>query len=267
MRKPVESGRTQNNSSATRRVVAYVLPPAVTIAILLVLWQVVAKHNSQAIPPLGPIWQILIGEPRKFFVDSLWTISEMVVGLAASATIAFGLAVLMTHSRIFERAIMPLAVVLNVTPVVAFAPGLVLIFSYTPPRYIVTGVIVFFPFLVNSFVGLREINREALDFFRTLDASRMQILWRLRLPSSLPYLFAAARICVPLSLVGAVVAEFTTTGNASGLGSLIAVDYQQGFLPEVYASVVCLAVIGVLSSTLVVLGERKFLRWSRSART
>ena len=241
----------------------------VAFAILLALWQVLAAHNSQAIPPLGAIWRALVDEPGRFFSNSLWTVDEMVVGLVASALVAFWLAVFMTQVRLIERALMPLAIVLNVTPVVSFAPGLLLLFGFSMmPRYIVTGIIVFFPFLVNSFVGLRTVDQDALDFFRTLNASRGEILWRLRLPSSLPYLFAAARIGVPLSLVGAVVAEFTTSGNSRGLGATIEIAYQQfGDLPVVYASVVCLALIGVLSSSVVVLAERRLLRWNRLERS
>jgi len=251
------------------RALYYVLPPLVAFALLLVLWQVLAAHNPQAIPSLGAIWRALVDEPGRFWSNSLWTIDEMVVGLVTSALVAFWLAVSMTHIRVIERALMPLAVVLNVTPVVSFAPGLLLLFGFSMmPRYIVTGIIVFFPFLVNSFVGLRAVDQDVLDFFRTLNASKREILWHLRLPSALPYLFAAARIGVPLSLVGAVVAEFTTSGNSRGLGATIEIAYQQfGNLPVVYASVACLALIGVLSSAIVVLAERRVLRWSRLERS
>lgn len=261
--------RAVSTRSLIMRSLSYVLPPLVVVVILLVLWQIAASHNAQTIPPLGAIWASLVHEPRRFLVNSLWTLDEMFVGLIASSLIAFWLAVCMAQVRVIERAIMPLAVILNVTPVVSFAPGLLLIFGFSMmPRYIVTGIIVFFPFLVNAFIGLRAVDHDALDFFRTLHASRREILWRLRLPSSLPYLFAAARIGVPLSLVGAVVAEFTTSGNARGLGATIEIAYQQyGNLPVVYASVLCLAIIGVISSSLVIIAERRLLRWSRTARS
>jgi NitT/TauT family transport system permease protein len=151
---------------------------------------------------------------------------------------------------------------LNVTPVVSFAPGLVILFGFSVlPRFIVTGVIVFFPFLVNSLIGLKSVDPEALEFFHTLHATRREILSRLRIPSSLPFLFAAARIGVPLALVGAVVAEFTTSGSPRGLGAEIEIAYGFGNLPVVYGSVFCLAVIGVLSTMVVVVAERRLLRW------
>ena len=268
MPRPSQDGTIRSDRPPVARAIYYALPPLVALSILLALWQVLAAHNAQAIPSLGEIWRALVSQPGRFWSNSLWTIDEMVVGLTTSALVAFWMAVFMTHVRVIERALMPLAIILNVTPVVSFAPGLLLLFGFSMmPRYIVTGIIVFFPFLVNSFVGLRAVDKDMLDFFHTLNASKREILWRLRLPSSLPYLFAAARIGVPLSLVGAVVAEFTTSGNSRGLGATIEIAYQQfGDLPVVYASVVCLAAIGVLSSSVVVVVERRFLRWSRTER-
>ena len=130
----------------------------------------------------------------------------------------------MTHVPIIERMVMPLAVILNVTPVVAIAPGLTLMLGLgMSPRYVVTALIVFFPLLINSLVGLGNIDPEALDLFHTMHASRKDVLLHLRLPSSLPFLFVAARICFPLATVGAVVAEFSTSGPGTGLGSAITV--------------------------------------------
>ena len=163
---------------------------------------------------------------------------------------------------------MPLAVVLNVTPIVALAPGLATALPVgQAPRYVVTGLIVFFPMLVNTLAGLRSADPELLRYFATLDASRRDVLLRLRIPSSLPFLFTAARICFPLSLVGAVVAEFTTAGTTNGLGSLIYNDYGQLQLSGMYAGVLCLSALGLLFTLAVVVAERRLLFWhySRSA--
>lgn len=234
--------------------------------LLLVAWQIVA-HANPAIAPVGAIWDALVHAPHRFVANALWTIDEMAVGLVASAAAAFVLAVVMAQVPVVERAVMPVAVVLNVTPVVSIAPGLTFVFGFSMvPRYLVTGIIVFFPFLVNAFIGLRSVDAEALAVFRTVAASHVQVLWRLRLPTSLPYLFAAARICVPLSLVGAVVAEFTTTGATRGLGWVIIVASQYSDFPTLYAAVFCLAVIGVVASGAVVVAERRLLSWQRPRR-
>jgi NitT/TauT family transport system permease protein len=133
------------------------------------------------------------------------------------------------------------------------------------PKYIVTAVIVFFPFLINSLIGLRSSDPRAHDVFTTLHASRWEILLRLRIPSSLPFLLAAARICMPLSLVGAVVAEFTAPGRASGLGSLIETAMSLSDLKTIYASVLVLAILGIALTLLIVILQRRLLGWYQPA--
>ena len=127
------------------------------------------------------------------------------------------------------------------------------------PKYVIACLLVFFPFLVNALAGLRDVDPEALDLVATLHASRAEVLWRLRLPSSLPYLFAAGRICMPLSLVGAVVAEFVAAGEAKGLGTLVVTAASLGDLGTVYAAVVVLAVLGVAMFGAVVALQRLVL--------
>jgi NitT/TauT family transport system permease protein len=170
------------------------------------------------------------------------------------------LAIVMVHVEVIEQAVMPLAVVLNVTPVIAIAPALALAFGFgVAPKYLLTAIITFFPLLVNALVGLRSIDRRALDIARTLNASRWEILWHLRLPSSLPYLFAGARVCLPLAVVGAVVAEFVVAGTQGGLGSVISIALNYSELASVYAAIGCLAIMGVVLTGVVVVLERRML--------
>jgi NitT/TauT family transport system permease protein len=231
--------------------------------LLALVWQIVALHNAYLIPRIGAIWQQLDNHPREFLDAAVVTLQEAAVGLGVSFVVAFVLAVAMSHVGIIDRAVMPLAVVIYVTPVVALAPAFVVAFGFGfLPRYLVTGLIVFFPLLVNSLVGLRSIDPETRDYLRSLNASRAEILWRLRFPSSLPYLFAAARICFPLAVIGAVVAEFTTAANVSvGLGTLIITANSAPNLPELYAAVACLSLLGLALTVIVLLMERRVLGW------
>ena len=191
----------------------------------------------------------------------------MAVGLLASFVAAFVLAVAMVHVRTVERAVMPLAVAINVTPVVSLAPGLSIALGVgLSPRFLVTTLICFFPWLVNSLVGLRSIDPEALDFLRSLYASRFEVLLRLRLPSCLPFLFAAARVCFPLAVVGAVVAEFSTSGPGQGLGSLISIGANTNYWAEVYAAIFCLALLGLVLTLGVTTAERRLLVWHPTQR-
>jgi NitT/TauT family transport system permease protein len=134
------------------------------------------------------------------------------------------------------------------------------------PKYLVTAIIVFFPFLVNALAGLRDVDDQALDVMTTLHASRWQVFYRLRLPSSLPFLFAGARICLPLAVVGAVVAEISAAGQLAGLGSLIQISAQQADLRTIWASILVLAVMGVLFTIIVSLAQSRILWWTRTDR-
>jgi NitT/TauT family transport system permease protein len=250
-----------------RRLVAIGLPPIAAFAIVLVAWQVVALHNPYIIPRLGAITSEITNNKQQFAVDGVRTVRVAIIGLAAGVAAAFLVAIAMSQSRIVHRALMPLVVVLNVTPLIALAPGFAISLGIgITPRFAVTALIVFFPFLMNVLAGLNSADAEAVAVLETVAASRLEVLWRLRLPSSLPFLFAAARICVPLSLVGAVVAELTVSGNSGGLGFLIENALQLNNLAEIYAAVVCLAVIGSVLFSIVVLSERRALGWYRATR-
>jgi NitT/TauT family transport system permease protein len=124
-------------------------------------------------------------------------------------------------------------------------------------------VICFFPALINAVAGLRDADPALLEVLDVLHASTLEILWRVRLPSSLPNLFVAARICLPLSVIAAVVAELVSPGSSSGLGTVISQAASDAQLNRVYAAVVCLGLIGVALTGLVAIAERRALSWHR----
>jgi NitT/TauT family transport system permease protein len=245
------------------------LPPAIALGVFVLLWEVYAVHHPYVAPRLSEVKDQLTSHPGLFARNAGTTLQEAVVGGAAGMGVAFALGLLMFYIRVIERALLPLAVVLNVTPLVAIAPALVVAFGFgMTPKYVIASLLVFFPFLVNALAGLRDVDPEALDLVATLHASRAEVLWRLRLPSSLPYLFAAGRICMPLSLVGAVVAEFVASGEARGLGTLIVTAASLGDLGTVYAAVAVLAVLGVAMFSAVVMLQRLVLgRYAPSVET
>ena len=168
----------------------------------------------------------------------------------------------MSYIPVVERAVMPLAVILNVTPVVSLAPGFAVAFGFTmTPRYLVTGIIVFFPLLVNSLVGLRAIDHEALQYFQSLHASRLEVLRHLRIPSSLPFLFAAARSAFPYrsSVRSCRSSRRRVRPTVSGLSSRKA--SRRTTYRRFYAAIFCLSLLGLAFTLLVTLVERRVLRW------
>lgn len=244
------------------------LPPLVAMGILTIGWQIYADHNPFVIPTLQKIFGDLGDRPYFYFRNALTTLQEALVGAGAGMGIAFVLAIVMSYVRVVERAVLPLAVVLNVTPIIAVAPALVVAFGFgMMPKYIISSVLVFFPFLINALTGLRSVDPLALDLMETLHASRFEILWKLRLPSSLPFLFAAARICMPLSVIGAVVAEFVAPGESNGLGTLIVTASSLSDLKTIYASVAVLAVMGIALFVIVIFVQSRVLTWHSSQKT
>lgn len=238
------------------------LPPLIAFAIAVVLWEWYAHGHPHAIPTIGAIWNSLKGQPGIYWSDFKTTLREIAIGAGGGIVVAFLLAVLMAELPVFERALMPLAVMLMVTPVIAIAPALVIAFGFGFfPKYLLTGIVVFFPMLVNSLAGLRAVDPRTLEVFTTLHASRWETFRYLRLPGSLPFVLAGLRICLPLSVVGATVAEFAAAGQQSGLGALIETAASEVDLPVIWASIVILCALGLAFVVILAAVHRRVLWW------
>ncbi len=241
--------------------------PLALLAILLAAWEafVRLRHvKAYLLPPPTAVARALASDPGRFADAARLSLEAALGGLLIASAVAFALAVVMAHSRVLERALYPPALAIKVTPIVAVYPLLAIWFGFgIGPKMLVAALITFFPMLVNSVVGLRSVDPSALDFMRALDASRWQVFWRLRLPSSLPYVFAALRISVPLSLIGAVVAEFLS--GTSGMGQLILIANGDFDTATLFGAVVVLAVLGVALTAVVSYVERRVLFWHESS--
>ncbi|MCT1365514.1 MULTISPECIES: ABC transporter permease [unclassified Microbacterium] len=238
-------------------------PTLITFVIAALLWQIVAWTNPYVLPTLEAIGASLVEDAGMYWSNFLVTLLEVVVGASAGILAGFLLAVVMAEFQIIERAVMPLVIIVMVTPIVAIAPALVVAFGFgMVPKFIVTGLVVFFPMLVNSLAGLRDVDQKAFDVFTTLHASRWEIFRELRFPGSMPYVFAGLRIALPLAVVGAAVAEFVAAGQQAGLGSLVTTSAAQANLPVTWASIALLCLLGVLLFVLLAVVRRRVLWWS-----
>jgi NitT/TauT family transport system permease protein len=260
------SGGTRARAGRARLRIGIWLPPLIAFAVVIGLWEWYAHGHPHAIPTIGAIWHSLKGQPGIYWRDFGTTLREIAIGAGGGIVVAFLLAILMAELPVFERALMPLAVMLMVTPVIAIAPALVIAFGFGLfPKYLLTGIVVFFPMLVNSLAGLRAVDPRTLEVFTTLHASRWEAFRYLRLPGSLPFLFAGLRICLPLSVVGATVAEFAAAGQQSGLGALIETAASEVDLPVIWASIVILCALGVTFVVLLSVIHRRVLWWDQGA--
>jgi NitT/TauT family transport system permease protein len=241
------------------------LPPLIAFAALATAWELYARSHPFVIPTIEDLWGTLRDNPHLYWENFLTTLREVAVGGGAGIAAAFLLAVLMVELPIFESALMPLMIVLMVTPIVAIAPALVIAFGFgSTPKYMVTAIIVFYPMLVNSLAGLRDVDPPALDVFATLHANRWDVFRRLRVPSSLPFVFAGLRIALPLAVVGATVAEFAAAGQQAGLGALIQVAASQANLAVIWAAILLLCVLGLALVTALSVIRRQVLFWDNA---
>ncbi len=197
-------------------------------------------------------------------LSNFWpTLFESVLGFIFGNLIAILLAIWFVHSRTAEKAFYPIAVFVNTIPIIAVAPILVLIFgSGYLPKVIIAALICFFPTLVNMVRGLKAVTPATLDLMRVLSASQSEIFWKVRIQSSLPFLFAALKIASTTCVIGAIVAEWI--GSNYGLGALIIEATYNFRSPLLYATVFTAALLAVLLFTLVSIAETRLIRWKTS---
>lgn len=191
------------------------------------------------------------------------TLHEILAGFAIGAGAGFALGVAIGQSRLLETVIYPYVVAFQTIPKVAIAPLFVVWFGFgVASKIVITATIVFFPVLANTIVGLRSASRDQIDLMMAFTASRWQVLWMVRLPNALPYVFAGLDIGIVLAVIGAIVGEFV--GAQAGLGYLI---MQRNFSMDtagVFAILIVLSLIGIGLHALVKVIARRVTFWAES---
>ena len=241
----------------------YVVPPAVALTVVCVIWEVWTKASNTPVyivPAPSVVLARLFGDLEYFIGHGLITLAEAAGGFLLGTAIALVGATLMAHSRLIERSLYPLAILVKVTPVVAVAPLFVIWFGFgSIPKVLIAALITFFPVLVNGVTGFRSVDPGALDFLRSIHASRRQVFTILRVPSATPYLFAAFRVAIPLSVIGAVVGEWFSADR--GLGSVILVAHSNLDMPTLFSAILILSALGIALTILTSVLERRALFW------
>lgn len=263
-------GRTEGGASNRSRaaftpkpgsVALAVLAPALAFLVLGAAWELVASGSPSLLPELSRVASDLGARPG-WYLDQAWeTVQSALIGLVLGVAVALVLAVAMVQLRGLRAAIMPIALLVNSTPIVAIAPALIVAFGFTrTPHVITVAICVFFPMLVNAWAGLRAVDPEAADVFTTLAATRWDELLRLRLPSSVPFLFAGLKVSASSAMMGAIVSEFT--GTASGLGaSIVSASTTFLNLGQLWGCILVSALVTLALVGLVAALERAVVRW------
>lgn len=240
--------------------------PALLVLALIVVWEVSVRAASVPVyilPAPSQVASRLISHAPNLAMHGATTLAEALLGFSLGCGVSLLAAAAMVHSPVLERSLLPLAILLKVTPVVAIAPLLVIWLGFgLAPRAVVAALLTFYPMLINALAGFRAVSAEASDVLTALAASRWEVFRFLRWPSALPYLFAGARVAVPLSLIGAVVGEWA--GAESGLGRAVLLAYTNLDLPELFAAVVVLAILGTTLTGVLGVIERQAVFWTRT---
>lgn len=246
-----------------------VLAPTVLIAVLLLAWEAACRILGTPLyllPPPSAVAEAVAADPAGLAAAALATLGQSLAALALAAAVAWPLALLAGASRTAERALKPIAVTLQVTPVIAIAPLVVIWAGLDHPERAVTvlaAVVAFFPLFSGALTGLRSADPDLERVFDLYGARPLQRLLRLRLPSALPFALEGLKVGVGLAVIGAVVAEFVAgSGRSQGLAWRIAEAGQRLRTADMFAALFVLGVLAAALHAAVARGEAAVLhRW------
>jgi NitT/TauT family transport system permease protein len=233
---------------------------AVGVVVLALLGWETAVRLAETPPYLLPrpslVLQVLLRNLAGLLQAAAVTFLQAFSGLFVGTAVGLGLAVLVTFRARLEQGILSLSLLVKSTPIIAIAPILTIWLGFGPaPKVVITALLTFFPVLINALSGFRSADKAVVDFMRSLDASPREIFVYARWPGARPYLFAALKVVAPLSVIGAVVAEWM--GASSGLGRTMWLAYTNLNMPLLFAAVFILTLL----STGLYLGVVRLERW------
>ncbi|HVG97442.1 MAG TPA: ABC transporter permease [Chloroflexota bacterium] len=240
---------------------------ALGVLLLLGLWEWAVRALSVPVyllPAPSVIWAQVRIDAALLWRNLQPTLIEAAGGFVLGNAVAILLAALFVHSPAVQRALFPLAIGLRTVPLVAITPLLLVwLGGGYAPKVVIAALISFFPTLVNMTRGLSALDRQALDLLHTLSASPWQVFWKVRWPSSLPYLFSALKIAATSCVLGAVIAEWI--GADRGLGYLVVASTFEFKIARLWATIAVTSALALAAFLAVVLAERVFVPWRDAA--
>lgn len=243
------------------------LAPLLLVAVLLVGWEIGVRATATPrwlLPAPSDVIESLVADREILLPNALVTLWEVVLGFALALVAGVGLGIAIFRSRTLERVLYPLVIGSQTVPIPALAPLLLIVLGYgLLPKVLVTALVGFFPIVVNTVEGLRSTDRDVVRLLRSFGASRGTVFRLAELPSSLPAIFAGARIAAAISVIGAIFAELV--GARAGLGYLMTRAVAQFETPRLVAAIVILSLMGTGLFVLVGFVERLVLPWRRYA--
>jgi len=211
---------------------------------------VVPAPHQVAINFFDSVFDYPLDSPRSLAYHSWVTLSATVVGFAIGAIFGIVLAVLIVHLRTLEKSLLPWVICSQMVPILAIAPIIIVVFGAIGirgllPKSIISAYLCFFPVTIGMVKGLTSPDPIQLDLMRTWSASKLQVFWKLRWPSSIPFLFASLKVSVTISLVGAIVAELPT-GAQAGIGARLLTGSYYGQTVQIWSALFAAAIIATV---------------------
>ena len=241
---------------------------AIVLMSTIVLWEVsvIVFDVKEFLVPRPTVVGALMCDDPLWMLEHTWhTFYETIIGFVLAVVFGVILAILIVSSRFLEETLYILLVTLNSVPKVAVAPLFVVwMGTGLSPKVAIAAMIAIFVIVIDMVLGLRSVDPEMIDLARSMKASKMKTLFKIRFPHALPNLFAGMKVAITLALIGSIVGEFVASDK--GLGYVILVAQGQFDTPQMFVSIVLLAILGTVLFFLVDLAEKFVLPWHVSRR-
>ncbi len=256
------------NRKTVRTVFWLVAPPVIMFAVVAAVWELAVMYYqipAYILPSPGRIFESLLKGQGSILRHTGITLFEAVSGFLIGSFLGAILGTLFAYSRLFAQSLLPYVIAANTIPVVAIAPIILIWFGHgIPSKIAVTAFLSFFPLALNMMKGLRSYDPTIMDVFHVSAANNWQRFIKMRLPSSLPYVFVGLKLNVTFSVIGAIIAEFVQADR--GLGFVIMTAYRTLNMPRLWSAMLVSAAAGILFFALVALAERWIIPWHSSMR-
>jgi len=238
--------------------------PYLVIVGTVALWELFVKAfaiRQFILPAPTDVYVALIKYHDPIFTSALFTLTNTLLGFAIGIVVGVLLGIVIGSWRLAYAGLYPILVGINSVPKAAIVPILVIWMGIGQPPAITTAFMLsFFPIAVNVATGLATTEPELEDVLRSLGASKLDILWKVGIPRSLPYFFASLKVSITLAFVGAVISE--TLASNDGIGYLMVQAASQFRTPLMFAGVTVIAAMGIATYVFFVLIERRFTSWA-----
>lgn len=261
-----EASQLRSRVTYSWQLVRRAIEASALIVLLIVLWQVVvAVFDPPAflLPAPADVWTAIWNGNLRWPTHVWITLQESVGGFVMAVVLGLALGIMIAWSQLLSRTVLPFLVVFNTLPKVAIAPLFIIYLGFGVfPNMVTAATIAFFPMVINTSIGLMQIDEDLIDLARSLNAPKWKVFLRLRLPNATPYVLSALKVSTTMAVTGAMVGEFVA--SQGGLGNLLIATQVTLQMDIAFASLFWLVVIGLVLYYVVDFAGRLVFPWATS---